>query len=419
MTRTAITSIFALATAAALFLVGGSAHNGCLWDSDTLRAEAAGAPGMVETIVGRFDRFPPLYYEMRLERAAADIARDPADLAAYDDAAVSCDRLGLYDEAIAWMARKRVALDVIPSAAPDADVRGDHEYRYLANLGTFHIHRWLANGADRSTMADVERSRDLIDQAITLNPDAHFGRERYQLMAIDWILEPTGIHDGRYPFGFYTSILDRIHFDDGWPGVSYNNALTDAGYADAPEGFAGLVALGNGWNSFDVFHALALSLQDRRDSSLAYLAWLRAEEILSQGGDTLHPEMDLSDFDPSEHPYHLDTLAPVESFYTEARAEADAWHAARTAYVTARLEQGQHPDTHPEFFAAWVEPSSMPAMPNGFFGLGGHHATIAQVALILGGLLLLLLSGFLALCVWLFRRHRAARPTTPGPIPAA
>jgi tetratricopeptide (TPR) repeat protein len=412
MARTILTTLVLLATATALFLTSGSTRNGCLWDSDTLRAEAAGAPGMVETIVGRFDRYPPLYYQMRLDRAAADVATNPADLNAYDDAAVSCDRLGKHDEAIAWMAQKRTALD----ALPESEARADHEYRYLANLGTFHAHRWLANGADRADMADMEQARDLIRQAIALNPDAHFGRERYQLMALEWILEPTPVDDGRYPMGYYTSILDRIAYDDGWPGVSYRNDLAKAGYPDAPEGFAGLVALGNGWNSFDVFHALALALQDRQDSSLAYLAWLRAEEILASGGGTLHPEMDLSDFDPAEHPYHLNAHAPVEAFYTKARAEADAWHQARTAYITTRLEQGEHPDTHPAFFAAWVEPSRMPTMPNGLFGLQGTELTMLTLAMIPVGLLGAIVLVALALTVRHIRRRKrrraSASPTT-------
>lgn len=346
-------------------------RSACLWDSDTLRAEAAGAPGMVETIVGRFDRYPPLYYEMRLQRVTKLLDSDPTDLAAYDDAGVSCDRLGRYDEAVAWMTKKRTTLDGLPDSAE----KTEHEYRYLANLGTFHAHRWIKNGADRSDMADIQRARDLIDQAIMLNPDAHFGRERYQLMALEWILEPAPV-ELAWPYELSSIIEARLTTDDGWYGRSYNNVLSELGYADAPEGFAGLVALGNGWNSFDVFHALALALQDRRDSSLAFLAWLRAEEVVRTGGGTLHPDMKVAGFEAEAHPEHLNRREPVKTFFTEARAEADAWHDSRTAYIMTRLEQGEHPDTHPDFFAAWVEPSSMPAMPNGFLGRGGNEATI-------------------------------------------
>ena len=43
----------------------------CAWDRDTLRQEAAGLPGVADVITGNFDRFPPSYYEARLERVAA------------------------------------------------------------------------------------------------------------------------------------------------------------------------------------------------------------------------------------------------------------------------------------------------------------------------------------------------------------
>lgn len=416
MTRSAITAALILTTAAALFLVGDSARNGCLWDSDTLRAEAAGAPGMVETIVGRFDRFPPLYYEMRLERAAADVAASPADLAAYDDAAVACDRLGRYDEAITWMARKHAALDVMPGTTANADERAEHEYRYLANLGTFHVHRWLASGADRSNMADVERSRDLIDQAITLNPDAHFGRERYQLMAIDWILEPPY----RAPSSTTPSaILEVEPTLMTSQGSLRHGQLEGHDYADAPVGFAGLVSLGNAWNSFDVFFTLGAALQGTADSSIATLAWLRSEEISQAGGRSLHPGVDASGFQAIDYAgRYLSSTSGLERFYQKARAEADAWHAARTAYVTARLEQGQHPDTHPDFFAAWVEPSTMPALPNGLFGLGGFDRATARVGLVVGGFVLLLLACSLTLLIRLVRR-RTARSVARGPVPTA
>ncbi|MEQ8317007.1 MAG: hypothetical protein RIE77_14125 [Phycisphaerales bacterium] len=412
MARTALTFALALATAAALFLIGGSTSNGCLWDRDTLRAEAAGAPGMVETIVGRFDRFPPLYYEMRLERAAADVAADPTDLAAYDDAGVACDRLGRYDEAIAWMARKRAALDV----APESGTKTDHEYRYLANLGTFHVHRWLATGADRSNMADVERARDLIDQAITLNPDAHFGRERYQLMAIDWILEPPS----RYEFDTsHVSILEIDPDLNAYEGRFPLHRLTDKGYDDAAEGFAGLVSLGNGWNSFDIFFTLGGALQGLGESSLGALAWLRAEEIARDGGRSLHPDAQAESFEALDAAHtNLSNTDPVEAFYEEARAEADAWHAARTAYITTRLKQGQHPDTHPAFFAAWVEPSTMPAMPDGLFGLGGFDEATVRVGLVVGGLVLLMMACTLTLLIRLVRRQTVRRDAR-GPAPAA
>ena len=268
-TRTILTTLVALATAAALFLTSGSSVSGCLWDSDTLRAEAAGAPGLVETIVGRFDRYPPLYYQMRLDRVTNVLNADPTDLAAYDDVGVACDRLGRGDEAIAWMAKKRIALDL----ASDSARVGEHEYRYLANLGTFHVHRWIHDGADRSEMADVVRARDLIAQAIALNPDAHFGRERYQLLALEWILQPPPPEES---YGDTNDGLSTfLQADPNLTGplypveASFNMGQLDGtDYADAPEGLAGLVSLGNGWNSFDVFFSLGGVIQGVGDTGV-------------------------------------------------------------------------------------------------------------------------------------------------------
>ncbi len=419
--RTTITALFLVATAAALFLAGGSSRNGCLWDSDTLRTEATGAPGMVETIVGRFDRYPPLYYEMRLERVAKELEADPTDhldnLAAYDDAGVACDRLGMGDEAIEWMTKKRAALD----ALPESEARTNHEYRYLANLGTFHAHRWIKNGADRSDLTDIQRARDLIDQAITLNPDAHFGRERYQLMALDWILQPPVIDPSS---SAPSNILEADPALAGRGSGLILGELEGTAHADAGEGFAGLIALGNAWNSFDVFFSLGDALQGGGDSSLAALAWYRAEEIALDGGHSLHPNYNASGFRADSFTArHLSDPAPVEAFYQEARAEADAWHTARTAYITTRLEQGEHPDTHPDFFAAWVEPSSMPTMPNGFLGLQGSALTLVVGLAILLALPAIFVAMAVAFTLWLLRRRkrrrarRAAAPT-PGIAPA-
>jgi hypothetical protein len=45
----------------------------CLWDRDTLAMEAEGLPDIINTIAGRFERNPSLFYEMRLQRTAAQL----------------------------------------------------------------------------------------------------------------------------------------------------------------------------------------------------------------------------------------------------------------------------------------------------------------------------------------------------------
>jgi len=339
---------------------------GCLWDRDTLRHEARDMPEVIAAITGRFDRFPPLYYEMRLDRVTAEIGEDPARLDLYDDAAVACDRLGRHDDAIAWMTLKGDWLAIQPDP--------EHRYRYLANLGTFHAHRWISNGTDRSDTSDLEAADQLIAEAIQLNPDAHFGRERYQLLAIRWLLEPPPAA------GVIPSIFEADLQVAGLLGhpVSDRRSLADAGYTDAAEGLAGLIILGNAWNSPDVMAALRTALLARGDASVAYLAFLRLEELLAEGRASLHPESELP-FTSHPSPF-LERTAHLDEYFEKARAEATAWQESRNEHMLAALQRGRHPDTDADFWADWRPVSDPPAMPGVALS---HDATTVITATLL------------------------------------
>lgn len=342
----------------------------CLWDRDTLAMEAEAFPGITEIITGRFDRFPPLYYEMRLERVMQDLESDPDNLGLYDDAGVACDRLGRHDEAIGWMAKKREVLDRFSEPDPE------HEYRYLANLGTFHIHRWLSNGADREDMADAELARELIAKAIELNPDAHFGRERYQLLAIEWMLRVD-----QFEYGMGQSILNQI------PELELSSfrgdVLASMGFENAPDGFMGLIALGNAWQSIDVFYALAIALGDRGDAVLASLCMMRIRELVKTGQESLLPDFDYLNLERTpgrggvEHVYE----EKLGDWFDRARDEAESWHDARKSYITERLGMGQHPDTDPEFWADWHETTSPPKFPAKFSAIIVYPTVIFSLIL--------------------------------------
>ncbi|CAN5627787.1 hypothetical protein BH23PLA1_BH23PLA1_20900 [soil metagenome] len=235
-------------TALALLLGLPLSVAACLWDRDTPAEEARGMPEVVAVLTGRFERNPPLYYEMRLGRVAAHLQSHPDDLAAYDDAGVACDRLGLGDEAISWMQRKRAELEKLDASRPEVQ---EQRYRYHANFGTFLVHRWARQGADRTRIDEVEAARDEIARALESNPDAHFGREKYQLQAMDWIVDPPKVEGSQH----LPNLL-------GWSFDDIYGELTDPEEADdAVRGFAGLIVLGNAWESVDIFHALNVALQ--------------------------------------------------------------------------------------------------------------------------------------------------------------
>lgn len=345
------------ALAVATLLLLARPLGACLWDEDTLAAEAQGKiADVVHIIAGRFERNPPLYYEIRLKRSAERIAANPDDLPAYDDAGVACDRLGRGDEAIAWMEKKAKRLDSAKPVEGKPHELDEHRYRYLANVGTFWVHRWARNGADRSKIDEVKTARDFIAKAIALNPDAHFGREVYQLKALDWIINP--VHHG-------ASFLLSGFLDPADPANS-----TDA----TIRGLSGLVALGNGWESVDIFNTLCQALaRDGQRTSVATLAALRAQELVDAGRRSLDPA---ASTDPAELKRLLEasptggvTGGPrdkeaVKQAFAAIRAEADAWQKARLDFMRPRLEAGRHPDTDPAFWQGYAEapPPSIPAV---------------------------------------------------------
>jgi len=333
----------------------------CLWDRDTPASEAKGLPEVVAVLTGRFARNPPLFYELRLRRVAAHLQGRPADLDAYDDAGVACDRLGRGDEAILWMERKRARLDQLDPALSEVK---EQWYRYHANLGTFVVHRWLRQGSDRSRIAEVKAARDEIARAIEINPNAHFGREKFQLLALRWIAEPPQLDT---PWSLPNLL--------GWSFDDIYGEQTEPREADeAVRGLAGLVVLGNAWESVDIFQALNVALQ--RDSlglgrgreggrnTLAYLAWLRACELIAAGRGSMLPDAPKGEKLKAILP-RPDFVKPdvlLDAAFVKLRAEADAWQAARTAFMIKRLEVGHHPDTDPRFWDGYAE-TPAPGLP--------------------------------------------------------
>ncbi len=323
----------------------------CLWDRDTPGDEAKGLPDIVAILSGRFARNPPLFYEMRLERVTAELHSHPGDLAAYDDAGVACDRLGRGDEAIDWMEKKRAQLEQF-------EVK-EHRYRYHANLGTFLVHRWFRQGADRTKIDQVKKARDQIAKALEINPNAHFGREKYQLHVLEWIIDPpkaAGLHHLPNLVGWEPS--SEIH-------------LADPKLADqAVRGLAGLIGLGNAWESVDVFHALNIALQHdtlgfENDvtggrNSLAYFAWLRCRELIDAGNGSMLPDApegeDLKGLLPG--PSLVTSEEQRRTTFSTLRDDADDWQKARASFMNGRLKEGRHPDTNRDF---WTGYSDSPA----------------------------------------------------------
>jgi len=369
--------------AALLFWSLAAMSQACYWDRDTLAAEAAAGTDILKVVTGRFERNPPLYYQLRLDRVRTELKAHPDRLELYDDAGAAADRLGRYAEAIEWMARKRAQLELVLR-----DGNKEAWYRYYANLGTFRAHGWLGGG--RRGEAPVAKAANEIAQAIRINPDAHFGRERVQLVALQWLQR-----------------ISKPRKEAGWKPPTLAAAIEEAKIERASLGLAGIVRLGNAWSSPDMFYALASSLSKEGQAQLANAAVLRAKEIERAGGRCLvSPE--IAALDPTHVYYPEWKPAPHQRRFNEAefprlRAESDAWHARRTAFMLERLKSGRHPDTDASFWAGWSDPQPVLKEP-GWLSDPMNRLTLLGV-----GLLSSLLAGVVALGVWVVRWRRRKR----------
>jgi tetratricopeptide (TPR) repeat protein len=317
----------------------------CLNDRDTLADEAKKNRDILTTLVGGFERNPPLYYQMRIDRINKDLAKDPKLIDEYDDIAVANDRIGNDDEAIKWIELKKKQL--APLNMKDEKSK-DEWYRYYANCGTFWAHRWFHNGSDSKKIKDVERSRDLIARALDINPDAHFGREKYQLAVLKWIV-----------YCRKGAPVSLAYFIQGWEfenenGLSHSGlgmGIHNANVDKAVTGLSGLIRLGGAWQSADIYIAIGSLLNlPIRPSALSSVAILRAKEILDAGGKSIDPKFSSIEGELYKQKHISPINASEMGEYRRLRNLADKWNADRQAFMIAKLKKGDHPDTDPHFW---------------------------------------------------------------------
>jgi tetratricopeptide (TPR) repeat protein len=163
-----------------------------LWDSDTLEMERQRFPGILELITGKFLHHSEGYDRWRIEdRQIRLLSEAVPEL--YDDLAVAYDKLGEQEKAI--------------ETATECEQIFPGRYETAANLGTFHIHA-----------GNFGKGLEFIALALKINPDAHFGRERYQKLLVEYLLTKRTEGHLNYPL------------EPAWPEEKY--------YAHHLRGFA-------------------------------------------------------------------------------------------------------------------------------------------------------------------------------------
>ena len=317
-------------------ILSGSIAYSCLWDYDTIEMERRQFPSTLELITGKFLRHTPEFYYWRVKDREARLVKTPDKASLYDDLAVAYSKLGQNLEAIDLMKKKE-------KIAPN-------KYETFANLGTFYLHH-----------GELEKGLEYINKAITLNPDAHFGREVYQKLLVEYLLTKKGDGPVRLPLNNRLPPQPYSRMEDG--GENFYLFLVRKGIVKANrvfnqhapiaedlqkaiKGISGMMRFGN-YNSPVLLEALGdLLMQDgdyQASRQLAARAYLKASyqvkappakeayrkkalfaltlQYTKKGGGGFSLE-DLEKLFKEE-------LTEAETFYQQIRADEHDWVIAR------------------------------------------------------------------------------------------
>jgi len=300
----------------------------CLWDYDTLKMERQQFPGIAELISGKFLRHSPEFYEWRIADRQKRIRSASRDVRLYDDLAVAYDKTGRHEQAIQIMLEAE-------QIQPD-------RYETYANLGTFHIH----NG-------DLNTGSQFISRAIEINPDAHFGREIYQKLLVEYVLQQRG--DGTLPQPMSTQEArfgnrGFAQFLAGRMSGEQSGAGTKTDFAAAVKGISGMMRFGH-HDSPVLLEALADLLMARTDDlsrRLAARAWLKASysvqdpEVAARYREVADEVLSLQTAGQGHH--SRISLESVEQQFQTELAEADSWFEQLCADERSWIAAGEDVD---------------------------------------------------------------------------
>ena len=368
----------------------------CLWDSDTLEEERRQFPSVLELITGKFLRHSPAFYEWRIEDRKRRIEEEPDNVALYDDLAVAYEKTGQTDLAIETILKKE---EISPGL-----------YETYANLGTFYIH------AGR-----LEEGLTEIEKAIEINPDAHFGREVYQKLLVEYVLSKQ--QDGKlqlpmFPdsngygvYGFGEQVMNSVREGYRWS----DDELREEGER-ATKGILGMMRFGN-FDSPVLLESLSDLLMMRDELAQAKQLAARALLQASYVGDSdLVPDYRrkvkavLTMQTRGEDSISEVTLEEIETQFRDELAEAAAWYEEVSSLESTWIANGQNPEI--EFARYYSEPPSQskralpPPIPK--------RPPIPTVVVLGGGLMLLAVLFYLR-SAWTNRQKKSQE--TPSEIP--
>src|SRR5205085_2628266 len=240
---------------------------------------------------------------------------DPENLSYYNDLGVAYEKVGLHDKAIETMLAKE---KIKPGA-----------YETYSNLGTFYI---LAG--------DFKQGLPWIDKALAINPDAHFGRERYQKWLVEYAIA-RGV-DGKFSLPLQN---DRGNAQTGPRTFGEflskklgQDRLSLADTQSAIKGVLGMMRFANHENPL-LLEALGQLLVTQHSERLAACAYLKASNVVAdesarqayrelareaiklQNDNETHKRLQLSEVDAA---FDIE-LRHADTWYTQLRDSEIRW----------------------------------------------------------------------------------------------
>jgi tetratricopeptide (TPR) repeat protein len=306
----------------------------CLWDSDTLDNELRGLPEAFDLVVGRFHKHSDAYYQARVDAILGNWSKSVAPTyAEFDDLAVAYEHLGQRDLAIEVMSEKALLL----KSAPDEE----HQYRCYANLGTFYAHA-----------GDFERGLQNLRKAIAINPNAHFGRESFQIELIEYVAAASAdselwsqssfLRYAGYALPPFIGVdVPRMAESDPRRVSRERSEVRELSRDDAWKAMAGMVRFG-GLEGAELYRSLGELFLSSHDLHLAWWSFGRAVERGHPAAGVIQGIRNSIESHWREANGHngQQMQVPTDSDYEAVRSAADKWLEAFQELESEAIAQG-------------------------------------------------------------------------------
>lgn len=355
----------------------------CLWDHDTLAMERQAFPQVLELITGKFLRHTPEFYQWRIQDRLQRLQSAPQDWALYDDLAVAYEKTGQTPKAIETLLKKEALQPGL--------------YTTYANLGTFYLHQ-----------QEWAKGIEMIKKALRINPNAHFGREKYQLLLAEYYVssEQRAQQADLKTHGLPLSIAP-FEPDLDTPYQTFDGFLHQQGekeLAPALKGVMGMMHFGN-YRSPVLLEVLGDLLLSEEHLHLATRAYLKAAY------EAKDPKLAHKYRRLAEQAYlrveHRD-LPKLEAQFKQEIAEADKWFESLRQDEISWIQAGLNPES--EFQKKYYQEPEVKV--SGWLEL---RENLKALALLAGPVLFLL--AIVGAPVYLLRKRRRQKQDIPNDNP--